>query len=248
MLYFFLIYYSKIVLEKKIGLSANGFLAIASKFTIVIVFLTSAFTMAWQDLSFSMGDDQSNYKKYESAIKLYTIVLLAGSGVVLFALHFIFPIMIDKKYDISYEIIPLSILAVVLSAIGNFISQTLGALKKTQIIVVSSIISTVFNILFVGFFIDKFGINGLNIALICTFLINIIIRFGYLKIKLKMKVQPFIIPSLLVYLLFIIYVYLTRSALYNFIGLLLSGFVFVFLLKTEFYQIIKKGFNYLSNN
>ena len=119
-LYFFLIYYSKIVLEKKIGLSANGFLAIASKFTIVIVFLTSAFTMAWQDLSFSMGDDQSNYKKYESAIKLYTIVLLAGSGVVLFALHFIFPIMIDKKYDISYEIIPLSILAVVLSAIGNF--------------------------------------------------------------------------------------------------------------------------------
>ena len=246
-LYFFLIYYSKIVLEKKIGLSANGFLAIASKFTIAIVFLTSAFTMAWQDLSFSMGENKSNYKKYENAIALYTKVLLAGSGVVVFVLHFIFPLMIDKKYDASYNIIPLSAVAVVLSAIGNFISQTLGAIKKTQIIIISSIVSTVFNLLFVGYFIEKFGINGLNISLIFTFLINIIIRFGYLKIKLKMNIQPFLIPILLLYLSLILFVYFTRNSTYNFVGLVVSVAVFVFLLKQEFNLVIKKGLHYLSN-
>ena len=239
-LYFFLMYYSKVILEQELGLAANGFFAIASKFTIVIVFLTSAFTMAWQDLSFSMGEHQSNFQKYEKAITLYTKVIVGGSGIIILALHFIFPIMIDAKYDASYSLIPLSIIAVVLSAIGNFISQTLGAIKKTKIIVISSIISTIFNVLFVKYFIHRYGINGLNFSLIITFLINIMLRFYYLHFNLKIKIQFYVLPLLLVYLYFIMLIYDTRDTIYTVAGLLISSIVFILLIKKEFAAVFKK--------
>lgn len=239
-LYFFLMYYSRVILEQELGLAANGFFAIASKFTIVIVFLTSAFTMAWQDMSFSMGENQSNFKKYEKAITLYTKVIVGGSGIVILALHFIFPIMIDAKYNASFSLIPLSIIAVALSAIGNFISQTLGAIKKTKIIVLSSVISTIFHVLFVKYFIDRYGINGLNFSLIITFLINLILRIYYLQYKLKIKIQFLVLSLLLLYLYCITQIYITRDSTYTIVGLLISIIVFFILIKKEFTTVFKK--------
>lgn len=242
-LYFFLMYYNKLILENQLGLASNGFFAIASKFTIVIVFLTSAFTMAWQDLSFTMGEDKSNFKKYENAITLYTKVILGGTGIIIMLLHFIFPIMIDQKYDASYAIIPLSIVSVVLAAIGNFISQTLGALKKTNIIVLTSLISTICNVLFIKYFIHKYGINGVNVALIATFLINIIVRFCYLQFSLKIKINFFLMPLLLLYLYLIIMVYNTRDTTYNVAGIILAAIVFILLIKKDFLEVFKKVCN-----
>jgi O-antigen/teichoic acid export membrane protein len=62
-LFYFLNSYNRLIIETKIGLEANGFYAIASKFSLMITFLTSAFTMAWQDYSFSLNQESENREK-----------------------------------------------------------------------------------------------------------------------------------------------------------------------------------------
>lgn len=248
MLYFFLIYYNKFSIEQIIGLSGNGIYAIASKFTIAIVFLTSAFTMAWQDISFTMGASKANYNKFSDATNLYIKFVLSGSAIIIMLIHFVFPIMIDDNYSDSYDIIPLSIVATSLAAIGNFISQTLGAIKKTKIILYAVVISTLLNVLYVKYFISVFGVNGVNVALIITFLVNIIIRFVFLRVNLNMKINLFSIPFFLIYLFAITQIYYTKIHYYNYIGLFVSIVVFLFLFRHEMIEIFMNFINYLKQN
>ncbi len=242
LLYFFLIYYNKFTIEQEIGLGGNGIYAIASKFTVAIIFLTSAFTMAWQDISFAMGSSKSNHNKFAKATDLYIKFVLSGSAVLIMLLHFVFPIMIDDKYSNSYNIIPLSIVAASLSAIGNFISQTLGALKRTKIILYAVIFSTLLNVFYVKYFVTVFGVNGVNVALIITFLVNIFIRFGFLRKKLQIKIKLFPIPLFMIYLLGITQIYYTNNQYYNILGLFATIVIFLVLFRNEIKEIIASIF------
>ena len=246
LLYFFLMYFNKITIEQVIGLNGNGIYAIAGKFTIVIVFLTSAFTLAWQDMSFSMGDSKENYSQFIKATNLYMKVIFGGSAIMILLLHFVFPLLIDEQYNESYKIIPLSIIATVLATFGNFISQTLGALKNTKIILYSVVISTFLNLLYVKYFVVTFGLNGVNIALIITFLVNILIRVIYLRVNKKMKFNLLLIPFFIVYLGVITLIFNSNNTVNIIIGLLITIVIFYFLLQKELTGLINNIFNKFS--
>tara|TARA_R110000764_G_scaffold149357_3_gene237085 strand:+ start:1131 stop:2531 length:1401 start_codon:yes stop_codon:yes gene_type:complete len=240
-LFFFLIYYNKTVIENELGLSANGYYAIAGKFTVAIAFLTSAFTMAWQDMSFSMGQSSSEFEKLAKGIKYYMIFLIFGGSIIIYLVQFIFPFIIDNNYIDSYQIISLSILVTIIAALGDFISQTLLAIKESRIILYTSIGATLLNLIIIKYLVIRYGVNGVNISLTLVYSLSLIVRLIYLKNKFNFKLNFLLFPSLLVYILITCVVYATKNSSYSFIGLILSTIMLLFILRKE----IIHSFNYI---
>lgn len=239
-LYFFLNSYNRYIIEENLGLIANGYFAIAGKFTLFISFLTSAFTMAWQDYSFAPQDAENRNERFTKGIDLYFKFLVLGGSFLVFLVALVFPYMIDEQYSQTYAIIALSIGVTLLSAIGDFITQTFLALKKTRIILISSMVITVLGIVLVPIFIRFNGINGINIALMIVYFLNILFRLLYLNSRFEFRIDILYKTIFILYFVLVCWIYEMRNPMYNLIGLLLSGVIFILAFRVELNQLLVK--------
>ena len=67
---------NRVVLNAIFGNEANGIYAIGNKFSFVIGLITTCFTYAWQDLSFSKANEKGVGKFYSNASTMYSKVLI----------------------------------------------------------------------------------------------------------------------------------------------------------------------------
>lgn len=239
-LYFFLNYYNRMLIETEIGLSANGYFAIAGKFGLVLMFLTSAFTMAWQDFSFSNDRGENRNVEFSSGIHRYYQFLILSGSVLIFSVHFVFDYLVDPQYKAAYTVVALCIGVNILSATGDFITQTFLALNKSRFILYSSVLATALNVIIAGFSIRQFGINGVNIALIVAYFINVIVRMLYLDRRFGFSVNYGMFLLLIGYFAAVCWIYQTNNSLYNGLGLVIAIAISAFLFRNEVRTIVKK--------
>lgn len=232
-MYFFLNYYNRLIIENEIGLAGNGYFAIAGKFGLILMFLTSAFTMAWQDYSFTGALSNDKIKTFSTGIQSYNKFLIHAGVILIFVIHFGFDLLIDKQYSSAYQIVSLSIGVNILAASGNFISQTFLALKKPKILLYSSLMVTLLNVAIVGVSVQMFGINGVNVSLMICYFINIMIRMIFLDKKFQFDVNYLQFIFLTLYFLLACLVYSTNDYYYNAIGLIISVFIAIYFFKGE---------------
>lgn len=239
-LYFFLNSYNRFMIENDLGLEANGYFAIAGKFTLFITFLTSAFTMAWQDLSFAPQDEEGRNQRFARGIDLYYKFLMLSGSLLVFFVSFVFPYLIDDQYKDSYTIIALSIGVTLMSSTGDFITQTFLALKKTQIILYTSLAITLLGVVLVPLCVNRLGINGINMALMIVYFLNVVFRLGYLKRAFQFKIDFISVVGFLCYFLFVCWVFEFQNPLYNLIGLIVTGILCFLVFRKEVNQILVK--------
>lgn len=179
---------NKIVLNNMIGLEANGVYAISQKFSNLVAFVTTAFNYAWQDIAFSRKEKEDGVF-YSRAISLYTLVLATGGAALIIFSKFVAPIIIHQNYSQAIDLIPYGILAAVANAVSNFLGNIYGAIKKTGYILSSTLICGIVNVVLSIILIKVMGIQGANIALLISFLLNIAIRLYSLNKLLGVKLE-----------------------------------------------------------
>lgn len=242
-LYFFLNYYNRLIIESKLGLSANGHFAIAGKFGMIIMFLTSAFTMAWQDFSFSREEHSERLKTFSLGIHKYNQFLMLTGPVLIFTIHFCFDIFIDNQYRNAYNVTSLAIGVTILAAVGDFITQTLLALKKSMIILYSSIFITGLNIAIIGYAADQFGLIGINSSLIAVYFINILVRLLYLQKIFGMEVRYIQFLWLIGYFVLACIIYVSNNWFMNLCGLIVSVILIIYFFHKEAMILVRKILN-----
>ncbi len=214
--YWLLTSLNKTILNAVYGDSISGIFAIGSKFGMLINLVTTCFTLAWQDLSFSAENELEGEKKgkfYSSACNAYALVLCACTVVMLPAIKLVFPILVDASYAQSEATIPLFLCVAIISAISTFIGNVFYAIKDTKSIFYSMVAAALLN-LAIGYpLISMFGpdtalgtsvdgaeligMNLANVAVILGYTLNIIIRAIILNKKMKFKLSPKIILFIL---------------------------------------------------
>lgn len=183
--YWFLTNFNRAALNWELGNEANGLYAIGNRFGMLITLITTCFTYAWQDISFSYAGHQHNENKFYSyACNLYMKFLIVGLYFLLPIAYYGFILMINENYQAAKGTIPLSLMVGVLSAISSFIENVFYAIKETKAVFVSTIISALSNIIIVFPLIRIMGINGANFSACVGFLINIIIQYLILRKKI----------------------------------------------------------------
>ena len=195
--YWILTSLNRIVLNGIYGNEANGIYAIGNKFSFVIGLITTCFTYAWQDLSFSKANEQGVGKFYSQASTMYSKVLLLCTALALPAIKIAFPILVGDAYSSSENTIPLFLVVAAVSAISTFIGNIFYAIKETRMIFISMVISAVVNVVLCYPLIMQFHINGANLSVLISFVINILVRCFVLRKRISFRLNNSIVYMLL---------------------------------------------------
>ncbi len=236
---------NKLIVSVMLDTTQNGYLAIANKFTQVVFIVSSAFQLSWQEAAYSKNNSsiESTGNYYSKAFDLYSRFLLAGLLLLIpfiKILLIIYPSFIDHSYYDSIILIPLALLGSIISIACTFLGSIFGSLKKTNIVLLSTGIGAIINVVVIFTLIKRMGVMAANIAFIAGFTANLLIRLLILKKEIHMKVEykyfaafiPLFVISVIVF---------NHSNLYlNLLCFILISCICLFLFKNEIKTVFLK--------
>lgn len=214
--FWFLSSYNRVGISHTLGLEANGIYTVAGKFTMVLSVVANCFSLAWQELVYSLGNRKENKGHlYSIASNYYLTLLMLGTMMILPAVKIIFPYFIDAAYQDAFPIIPLYIFATALSTYSGFLGNIFGAEKKTNVIFYSTLIAAVINVGVFHLSVWQIGLHAANIGLTLGYFANIIMRILILRKFFEIHLDYFKIFFTMILNVPVFYVYLTQGVLLN---------------------------------
>ncbi|MBS7130555.1 lipopolysaccharide biosynthesis protein [Clostridium sp.] len=238
--YWFLTSYNKVVISQKLTTIENGLYAVAGKFSVAINLITSCFTLAWQEVAFKKGENKHNQAEfYSNACNLYLKFLGMGTVVIIPLIFIVFPYMINQSYINALDIIPIYILGTVASSFSLFLNSIFGAIKKTNIIFITTVVGSVVNVVFINLLIDQWGLISASISLFLGYLISNIIRLIILKKKINICIDLKFLGLFVILFLGTLLIYTTGNSLYNMIWIVLMITISLIIFR-EYISLIAK--------
>lgn len=197
----------RLIVSTVLGISQNGILSAAYKFSGVYITIYSIFNMTWTE-SASLHINDNDCSEFLSKIinivlKLFTTICF---GIIVF-MPFIFPAMINEKFVEAYNQIPILMLASLFNVLVGLISVIYIAKKDTKSVARTSIMSAVINLVVNLLLIKYIGLYAASISTLVAYMSMGIYRLYDVKKYIKIKLdKSFILKTItMIPMLFIAY-------------------------------------------
>lgn len=227
-----------------LGASANGLYAISNKFPTIISSLTGVFNLSWSE-SAALHINSSDRDEFFSDITNTILRLFMALGVGMLAcMPFVFPILIDVKYNDAYNYIPFLVLGTVFNVAICLYSQVYLAKKLSKQVASTAIVGAIINILINVIFIKQIGLYAAAISTMISYFVMMVYRHFDLKKYVNIKIEKkLIIESIIIYT-FTLLIYYQKSIILHAICLLIVC-IYAFItnkdfLKSSYLTIVKK--------
>ncbi len=194
--YWFLTSFNRVVISNILGAESNGLFSIAAKFGMMISFMVSCFTLAWQELAYTRSDHSEETSTfYTDAINIFAKVLTAVFSIMVPMVYVVFPILINENYADAKNIVPIYMLATLMDVFHAFLASIIGAYKNNSIVFISTLVSCMINIVFIyaGILFFEWGVYSGAIAMCAGFLTGCSIRIAIIRRNYNIR---FKMPSL----------------------------------------------------
>jgi len=230
----------RVIVSYFLGLSMNGILSAASKFSAAYTVLYNVFDRSWiESISLHINDeDIENYFN-----KMFNEVLMIFCSLTLLIIAFmpyVYPLMINENYSYGYNLVPILMIAALFNVIQGLVVVIYAAKKDTKSIAKTSFVAAALNII-IHFSLLKFlGLFAAAVSTLGAYAIISLyrlfdVRKKYLNIRLNMK---YIIPCLII-LLFELVLYYLNIGVLNLLSIIISVLYFIILNKNKL-EFIKK--------
>ena len=227
-----------------LGASANGLYAISNKFPTIISSLTGVFNLSWSE-SAALHINSSDRDEFFSDITNTILRLFMALGVGMLAcMPFVFPILIDVKYNDAYNYIPFLVLGTVFNVAICLYSQVYLAKKLSKQVASTAIVGAIINILINVIFIKQIGLYAAAISTMISYFVMMVYRHFDLKKYVNVKIEKkLIIESIIIYA-FTLLIYYQKSIILHVICLLIVC-IYAFItnkdfLKSSYLTVVKK--------
>ncbi len=191
-----------------LGASANGLYAISNKFPTIISSLTGVFNLSWSEsaaLHINAKDRDEFFSDIFNTIMKLFVALGAG---MLACMPFVFPILINTKYNEAYNYIPYLVLGSVFNVAICLYSQVYLAKKLSKQVASTAILGAIINIVINVVFIKYIGLYAAAISTAISYFVMMLYRHIDLKKYVNIKLENgLIIKSVLIFTLTIILYY-----------------------------------------
>lgn len=165
--------------------SVLGIYTTASKIPSLINVVASIFTQAW-GLSSIKEYDSSNDTSFYSKVFNYFIIVIFGACICVVSIIKIFMrIYVSEEFFESWQFVPLLLFGAVFSAISSFAGSLLGAMKKPQNLMWSTLIAGVANVILNLALIPAYGLWGAAIGTLVANVVVAVFRLIFVKKHLK---------------------------------------------------------------
>lgn len=232
--YWFLNNYNTVAITYTLGSSANGYYAIASRFGSMITLFTTCFQMAWQELAYSKSAKENNLSEFYS-VATNSYIRFLGMGLVMLipVIYIIFPIMIDDSYASGKELIPIYLMATIVASISTFLGNTFGAIKKNNLVFITTGAGSIVNVLSVHALMPITGVQAAGIALFLGFLTNTIAKLILLRKEIQISIDWKNIGIVLTMFVFVMIIYIKGNLLLNFVSLGIACLATLYVFRKE---------------
>lgn len=239
--YWMLTGYNNVAISNILGMSENGIFSVAARFSIIMTTVATCFTMAWQELVYSKGNDTDRASFYSKASNYYLKFLFLSLIILIPCIRIAFPLLVKPAYNDAFYLVPLNLLASVASILSSFYGNIFSAEKKTKIIFGAAFSAAFVNVCLLHLLIGTLGAQAANISLFCGFLTDIFIKVFALKRRVKLKID-YVFLGIGVVLFGLSYCfYLKLNIIFNMVFLLCAVLYMAFTFRTILIVGLKKG-------
>lgn len=226
-----------------LGSSFNGLYAISNKFPTIISSLTGIFNLSWSE-SASLHINSDDRDEFFSDITNTVLRLFVALGAGMIAcMPFVFPLMINSKYNEAYMYIPPLVLACVFNVAICLYSQIYLAKRMSKEVATTTIMGAIINILINVIFIKFIGLYAAALSTCIAYFAMVLYRHIDLKKYIKIKFEKgLLIQSFLIFTFSIILYYINN--LYLNIFSLIIVCVYSFITNRKF---LLDSFNLIKN-
>ena len=164
-----------------LGIAQNGIIAVSQKFSSVYTTVFNIFNMSWTEsviLHFKDEDGQQYISKViDEVSKLFCSCAIG----IIAVMPFIFNILINNSYSVSYDLIPLYMIAAMVNVYMALISAVFVAKSETKYIALTTAIAGIINAITHIMLINFIGIYAAPISTITGYSVVFIIRYSKIK-------------------------------------------------------------------
>lgn len=234
----------RIIVSSYLGVSENGIMSACLKFSTIIITLYNIFDTSWIESVSAHIDDSDFNDFYNSVFKRVFNFFACLCLLLICAMPFVFPIMINTKFSSGYGLIPISILATLFNTIQGMTAVVYAAKNNTKSIAKTSVTAAIVNIVIHLSLIKFIGLYAAVISTFASYFTLAIYRYydvnkKYVKIKMDLKM---LITVIILFILAFICYYINN--VYIILGMIVLSIVYtLYSNKTVFKLIYKKILN-----
>lgn len=231
---------SRYILLLYSGASVAGIFIAATKIPSMVSLFTEIFQKAWQYSTAKEVQSETKNVFFERVYGIFSVIFTLLTMAAIVFTPFYTKLLLKGDFFIAWKYVPFLLIAALFGAYSTFFGTIYTAVKENKYAMYSTLIGAVLNILITFILVPKYGIFGVVIASIITYLVITVIRMIHTKKYINFPIQPikFIIAiSILVFQSFIIIVFENQGVALSSIGIP----VYIFVYRKDFYLVI----NYL---
>lgn len=195
----------RLIVSTSLGLSMNGILSAASKFSGVYTTCFNIFDIGWiESISLHINDlDIEDYfnKTLNTILKLFFSLAI---GIISF-MPFVYPIMINESYSFGYKLVPILIFGAFFNVVQGLIAAIYSGKKDTKSIAKTSIVAAILNIIIHLSLLKIIDLYAAAVSTLASFMIIALYRLydvnkRYLKIRIDKKIMLYSLGATLIIL------------------------------------------------
>ena len=185
----------RVIVSQVLDLSFNGLYTVANKFPGVFISFYNIFNLSWTEtISLHFNDKDRDSFLSETITTMFKLFSGACLGIVAI-MPFLFPVMVDQKYNDAYPQILILMYATLFRVIVGLYSCVYIATKETKKIAYTSIAAAVVNIAVHIALIGFIGLYAASVSTLVSFAAMAIIRYMDINRTIRMKIDRSILLS-----------------------------------------------------
>lgn len=184
------------------GVAENGIYSVAYKIPSILSILQSIFQQAWTLSAVKDFDSEDKNTYFTRVYNMLNFILVIGcSSLIIFDKVLARFLYANDFYD-AWKCVPVLLMAMIFSGMANFIGGIFQAANDTKMIMKSTIIAAVTNIVLNFFLISQIGAMGAAIATMISNMVNWSVRLVRSRNYVQMEIK--LLRDILVYILLIV--------------------------------------------
>lgn len=171
------------------GAGVAGLYTAASKLPAMINLVSSIFQQAWQYSTATEIHSRNQEKFFSNVLRVYMYICTVSCAILILFNKFISSILLQKEFYEAWQFIPLLLLAATLGCISTYFGTFYQALKSNIMLMVSTVLGAIVNLIFNFFLIPLYGGIGAAIAMVLGYFVVAIMRLIDVRKKVEITLN-----------------------------------------------------------
>ena len=211
------------IISHVLGTAANGIYSVANKFPNVFINFYNILNLSWTEtVSLHYNDEDRDEFLTDTMTSLVKLFVAACLGIVA-CMPFVFPIMVNAKYNAAYNQILILMYAMLFRVLVGLYSCVYVAQKNAKKIAYSSISAAIINITVDLILINKIQVFAASLSTLVAFLSMFIVRYIDVNKTVHMRIKkPIAVGSVLLSVM-LIGTYYCNNKVVQFVALCITA-------------------------